>query len=174
MDSRAFDRAKEMWAQAQWEPDEGKKKELAHTMIAAFDAMLSDAAAADMTKVQRAGLHNLRGLSYAMLGDDPEHVDLARRDYRRALKLNSSLGQARQNLQAANAALRTQDLAAKNEKARQRRLKYCCGCVPRCKKGPWKPKQQSVRPAPPPFPPPSPQLAEALCFFWSRVRLKHP
>ena len=136
-----FDRAKALWAQAQWEPDETKKKELAHQIIAAFDALL---AADELKKAQRAATHNLRGLAYAMLGC-AEHLQLARVDYKRALKLNSHLGQASNNLKEVNKALYTRDAAAKRAKLEQRRLKYCCGCVPRCKKGPWKPKPKTVR-----------------------------
>lgn len=139
-----FAHAKDLWAQAQWEPDESKKKELAHQIIALFDSLLAAEGNAQPDKAQRAAAHNLRGLSYAMLGD-VEQLQLARRDYKRALKLNSRMVQASNNLQEVNRALHTQDVAAKNAKLEQRRLKYCCGCVPRCKKGPWKPKPKMVR-----------------------------
>ena len=143
----AYADAKEMWARAQWEPDDAAKKELAHTMVAAFDAMLTadaGAAAGAMTKVQRAGVHNIRGQCYAMLGDGAETLNLARRDYSRALKLNGKMGQARLNLAAANKAMRSRDLAAKNAKAEQDKLKYCCWRVPRPTRGPFKakPKEQ--------------------------------
>jgi hypothetical protein len=139
-----FAQAKDLWAQAQWEPDESKKKELAHQIISTFDTLLAADGDTQLDKAQRAAVHNLRGLSYAMLGD-VEHLQLARRDYKRALKLNSRMGQASNNLKEVNKALHTQDAAAKNVKLEQRRLKYCCGCVPRCKKGPWKPKPKMVR-----------------------------
>ena len=142
MGSEEFDRAKELWAQANWEPDEEKKKELAHQIVAVFDELLADETQPD--KAQRAAVYNLRGLAYTLLGD-AEHLQLARRDYKRALKLNSRMGQARKNLEEVNKALLSRDVAAKNAKLEQRRLKYCCGCVPRCKKGPWKPKPKMVR-----------------------------
>lgn len=138
-----FDRVKALWAQAQWAPDESKKKELAHQIIAAFDALLA-ADDLQLNKAQRAAAHNLRGLAYAMLGG-AEHLQLARVDYKRALKLNRRLRQASNNLKEVNKALYTRDAAAKRAKLEQRRLKYCCGCVPRCKKGPWKPKPKTVR-----------------------------
>lgn len=143
MSTQELDRAKEMWARAEWEPDEAKKKSLAHQIITAFDELLA-ADNDELSKIERAAVHNLRGLAYAMLGG-AEHLELARHDYKRALKLNGSMGQASKNLQAVNAALHARDVAAKNAKIRQRRLKYCCGCVPRCKKGPWKPKVKTVR-----------------------------
>ncbi len=139
-----FARAKDLWAKAQWEPDESKKKALAHQIIASFDALLATDGDAQLDKAQRAAVHNLRGLAYAMFGD-VENLQLARRDYKRALKLNSRMGQAANNLKEVNKALHTQDAAAKNAKREQRQLKYCCGCVPRCKKGPWKPKPKMVR-----------------------------
>ena len=144
--AESYAAAKEMWARAQWEPDDATKKELAHTMIAAFDAMIADADAgggASMTKAQRAGVHNLRGQCYAMLGDGAETLNVARRDYKRALQLNGKMGQAALNLAAVNKAMRSRDLAAKNAKAEQDKLKYCCWRVPRCAKGPWKPKPKS-------------------------------
>ena len=138
-----YRRAKELWALAHWDGQEAARNERTHAAMDELDAALDAAAGGGAPRSQRAAGHNLRGQCYETLGQLAE----ARADYRRALKLNGGMEQARTRLAGVEAALAAREAARGSARARQRQQRYCCGCVPRCKRGPWKP--QKVRPAPP-------------------------
>jgi hypothetical protein len=125
-----FNEAKVVWSLAEWEPDEEKLRALVDEVIGLLDRAL----AGQLDSLAQAACYNIRGQCFAKLGRDEE----AKQELKRGLKLRK-IPHAQRQLVEVEARLAARERAESAALRKQRQHKYCCFCVPRCSRGPFKP-----------------------------------